>query len=241
MLFHKIATVNISFGSVSSGCDGTFDNVQHTINTPNYPSYYGINELCHWRIEASPGVKIQLQFETFITESISYDYLMIYDGSSENSTILGRFGGSSPSTPKVSTGSQMYLVWRSDETTTRNGFKIKVIPFRKYNHIKSGAYQNIGNFQRRATFYLRKFVQVFDFFSGSCNSFFHDRYGNSCLDYINERYCTSNGEFGARWGGKPFETYANSLGETAWVCRECGCGRTEVNEQGNLTIFGISL
>ena len=126
MLFHKIASVNISFGTVSSGCDGTFDNVQHTINTPNYPSNYGNNERCHWRIEASPGAKIQLQFESFITESATYDYLTIYDGSGENSTSLGRFGGSSTPSPKVSTGSQMYLTWRTDGDTLFNGFKIRL-------------------------------------------------------------------------------------------------------------------
>ena len=150
MLFLKIATTNISFGSVSSGCDGTFDNVQHTINTPNYPSNYGNNELCHWRIEASSGAKIQLQFESFITEGGIYDYLTIYDGRNENSTNLGRFSGfsgrfSRPS-PKVSTGSQMYLTWRTDGDTLFNGFKIKVIAsFRKYNYIRLIVYQNDDN------------------------------------------------------------------------------------------------
>ena len=145
MLFHKIATVNISFGSISSGCAGTFDNVQQRINTPNYPSNYGNDERCHWRIEASPGAKIQLQFETFRTESSTYDYLIIYDGSSESSTSQGPFGGSSTPSPKVSTGSQMYLFWRTDGSTNNSGFKINVIAsFRKYKCIRLGAYQNNG-------------------------------------------------------------------------------------------------
>ena len=147
MLFPKIATANIAFGSNSSGCDGTFDNVHHTINSPNYPSNYGNNELCHWRIQASPGARIQLQFETFVTER--RDYIFMYDGSTESSSLLGKLSGNFGSllSPIFSTGSQLYVIWDTDASITRSGFKIKVIAFRKYNHIKLGAYQNDGNFQ----------------------------------------------------------------------------------------------
>ena len=101
-------------------------------------------------------------------------------------------------------------------------------------------------------------MQVCDFFSASCNPDFKDSDGDSCLDLINKQYCTSDGGYGDGWGCDPekngtfwtpdfglidcptFEKYARN-GQTARVCPECGCGRIEENEQGNLTIYGISL
>ena len=139
MIF-KIATVTISLdpGESNIGCGGTFDNVQHTINTPNYPGNYGSLERCHWRIEASSGARIQLQFESFDTER-TFDKLNIYDGSSTNSLNLGPFhgGGSTPS-PKVSTGSQMYLTWSTDGSGFFSGFKINVKAsfYGKYNYMR---------------------------------------------------------------------------------------------------------
>ena len=66
-------------------------------------------------------------------------------------------------------------------------------------------------------------VRALDFFSG-CNPNFVDSIDETCEDYINKGYCSSNGGYGEWWPyGRTFEQYANANGETASVCPQCGC------------------
>lgn len=39
-----------------------------TIETPDFPAYYPSSTKCRWVIEAQPGQKIALNFESFATE-----------------------------------------------------------------------------------------------------------------------------------------------------------------------------
>ena len=51
-----------------------------------------------------------------------YDHIVIYDGDSPESHILGRFCGSKEPYPISSTGNEMLMVFKSDETVRKQGF-----------------------------------------------------------------------------------------------------------------------
>ena len=64
---------------------------------------------------------------------------------------------------------------------------------------------------------------------GNCNADFKDSGDESCSDYANNNYCTSDGSndgYGTEWNKDEwgsFDDYKNDDGETALVCPECGC------------------
>ena len=49
------------------GCGGalTATTSAQLIQSPNYPSNYPANKLCHWQITAPAGVRINLKFNRF--------------------------------------------------------------------------------------------------------------------------------------------------------------------------------
>jgi len=55
----------------------------------------------------------------------------------------------------------------------------------------------------------------------------NDKVGNpkTCQRYIDEQWCTENGDYGTAWRWGSFNDYANVEGQTARVCPQCGCGR----------------
>ena len=65
------------------------------------------------------------------TES-NYDFLYIYDGPNDQSTILGKFHGNLGSFEVSSTGSSMFAKFDSDGSVTRKGFFAKVVTSCKY-------------------------------------------------------------------------------------------------------------
>ena len=100
-----------------------------TIISPNHPGDYQNNLDCQVSIQFSERVRIR--FEAFNVESQSscnYDYLEVRDGDSSSSSIIGTklCGGLSISIPAdiESTGSSMTLVFHTDGSAQRTGFKI---------------------------------------------------------------------------------------------------------------------
>ena len=122
--------MDISYGSRT--CSGTMNNQEKTIKSPNYPSPYGNNDNCHWKIQTSAGGRIELRFEEFETET-RHDSLSVYNGRSNSNSqhIRSPLSGSLNPNNIVSTGNEMYLVWDSDATTRRKGFKIEITAFGK--------------------------------------------------------------------------------------------------------------
>ena len=62
-----------------SSCEGTLDEENSIIKTPNYPEPYNIKEICIWRVVGPCGSQITLEFYDFDLE-VNHDYLYI-DGS----------------------------------------------------------------------------------------------------------------------------------------------------------------
>uniref|UniRef100_A0A8B9G508 CUB domain-containing protein n=1 Tax=Amazona collaria TaxID=241587 RepID=A0A8B9G508_9PSIT len=62
------ATLSSRARSPGQPCGGTLRSPEGSFSSPNYPSPYPPDSLCIWRIEASPGLAIQLKMETFSVE-----------------------------------------------------------------------------------------------------------------------------------------------------------------------------
>ena len=114
----------VTTSPIVASCASTYNTSGKYIITPNYPSNYGSNVDCNWKITSPIGTTITLTFDDFQTES-SWDKLTIYDGPSPN---LGyswdRFSGIGPSDDFESTGNSLYLRFESDSTLVSRGFKL---------------------------------------------------------------------------------------------------------------------
>nr|XP_018903909.1 PREDICTED: tolloid-like protein 1 isoform X1 [Bemisia tabaci] len=107
-------------------CGGTlFARDPAHLDSPNFPNHYGKNKQCEWIIDAPPGYKVGLYFQLFDLESemdCTYDYLEIRDGSDLNAPLKGVFCGKYVPPPIVSSGSSLYVKFRSDSTNEMPGF-----------------------------------------------------------------------------------------------------------------------
>lgn len=85
-----------------------------------------MDKVCAWVIETQTGDKVVLTFEAFALEDNSvcqYDYVLIRDGSSARSPMVGKFCGTSRPATITSTGNYLWIGFRSDSSTTKMGFK----------------------------------------------------------------------------------------------------------------------
>ena len=62
-------------------------------------------------------------FQLQNVENCMYDYLKIYDGQTTNSTLIGHFCGSKTPDKLTSSGSKLLVVFHSDESIEKKGFK----------------------------------------------------------------------------------------------------------------------
>lgn len=95
------------------------------VTSPNFPEAYSAKTDCIWLISTTPGHRIRLNFKFFDVEThpeCAYDYLIIYDGSSSESTSLGRFCGSKIPYPISASTNNLYLVFKSDTSIQSKGF-----------------------------------------------------------------------------------------------------------------------
>ena len=62
------------------------------------------------------------EFEMEPHQECAYDHIVLYDGDSTDSHILGRFCGSKIPHPILATGNQMFMVFKSDASVQKKGF-----------------------------------------------------------------------------------------------------------------------
>lgn len=63
------------------------------------------------------------EFEMEPHQECAYDHIVLYDGHSTEANTLGRFCGSKIPHPIVASTNEMYMVFKSDASVQRNGFK----------------------------------------------------------------------------------------------------------------------
>ncbi|CAN8020366.1 unnamed protein product [Ixodes persulcatus] len=96
------------------------------INSPNYPDSYPSRKDCAWLFTTTPGHRLKLIFNDFELEphqECAYDHISLYDGDSTDAPTLGRFCGAKVPHPILSTTNRMYMVFKSDASVQRKGFR----------------------------------------------------------------------------------------------------------------------
>lgn len=96
------------------------------ISSPNYPDYYPSKKECAWLFTTTPGHRIKLLFDEFELEphqECAYDHIVVYDGDTNESPTLGRFCGSKVPHPVQASANRMYMMFKSDASVQRKGFK----------------------------------------------------------------------------------------------------------------------
>ncbi|CAH0721455.1 unnamed protein product, partial [Brenthis ino] len=126
---HNIASEGFKI-SYESICEFFFTQDSGAITSPEYPANYPKQTSCDYIISTTPGKAITLMFQDFDIENnrynynCQYDYVEVRDGPSINSTLMGRYCGSSESTPPIQTSSHnfMFIRFKSDVSISGRGF-----------------------------------------------------------------------------------------------------------------------
>lgn len=121
-------------------CGEVFLTHKGDIFSLNYPNNYPNNANCIWKVSTDPERRIVIGAEYFSVEpgsnifSCNYDYLQLWDGTSESKQSLGIFCGGGKSYHKIfqtlySTGSNLFIQFRSDFIVSKKGFHLKYSVF----------------------------------------------------------------------------------------------------------------
>ncbi|BHF63167.1 Bone morphoproteintic protein 1 [Sparganum proliferum] len=98
------------------------------ITSPGFPKEYPPNSRCIWRIEVPSGFFVVLKFSRFELEDqfdCPYDYLEIYDGPLDPSSMLRKLCGTLLPEPVNSTSNVMTLKFVTDNAFHKKGFKVR--------------------------------------------------------------------------------------------------------------------
>ncbi|KAH9512215.1 Dorsal-ventral patterning tolloid-like protein 1 [Bulinus truncatus] len=108
------------------GCRKEVKAPKGNITSPDYPIAYPRNMECEWLLSTVLGHRVRLSFKVLDLEphvDCIYDNVLIYDGDNRNSSILGRFCGSTFPEQIISTGTTMMLLFTTDNSVQRKGFE----------------------------------------------------------------------------------------------------------------------
>uniref|UniRef100_A0AAY4DQP8 CUB and Sushi multiple domains 2 n=1 Tax=Denticeps clupeoides TaxID=299321 RepID=A0AAY4DQP8_9TELE len=107
-------------------CGGQLHGPSGIITSPNFPVQYDNNSNCTWIITAAdPSKVIKLMFEEFDLER-GYDTLTVGDGANigDQRTVFHVLSGTTTPDLVVSTSNQMWLNFKTDDTSGSLGFKV---------------------------------------------------------------------------------------------------------------------
>ncbi|XP_069077876.1 embryonic protein UVS.2-like [Pleurodeles waltl] len=108
-------------------CGHAYSTSPGTVTSENYPQNYPASLDCEYYISAPLGNKISLTFTDFDLEPhLSFcrlDYLVIFNGPTNSAPLIGRYCGSGPIPPVVSSGNSLLLQFHSDRSDQRKGFR----------------------------------------------------------------------------------------------------------------------
>ncbi|XP_045117385.1 cubilin-like [Portunus trituberculatus] len=108
------------------GCGGLLTSDQGEFSAPTISDSYEHNLHCEWVIRVPPEETVQLNFTEFHLEhhhACRWDYVEIRDGGSADSPLVRRACGTNLPSPVMSTGRQLYILFHSDFSVSRPGFR----------------------------------------------------------------------------------------------------------------------
>ncbi|XP_020662303.3 cubilin [Pogona vitticeps] len=99
------------------------------ISSPSYPGNYPPHADCIWMINAPYGEVVELKFEDQFnihpSPNCTLNYIELRDGAGSNAPVINRLCGNFLPSIQRSTGSTLYMRFRSDSTDTGVGFNAK--------------------------------------------------------------------------------------------------------------------
>ncbi|KAI8034244.1 hypothetical protein M5D96_013003 [Drosophila gunungcola] len=112
-----------------SSCNGMLSAPSGRLRYPPEGTGYEHNAQCAWVIRTNESLVVNVTFHSFDVEDATecrFDWLQINDGRSAAAQIIGRYCGSHlPHGGNiVSSGNQLYLWFRSDNSTAKEGFDL---------------------------------------------------------------------------------------------------------------------
>ncbi|ULU04164.1 hypothetical protein L3Y34_017151 [Caenorhabditis briggsae] len=92
-----------------------------TFSSPNYPKNYTANSTSVYSLATLGSQKIRLTFNEILTEP-DYDQILIYDGDSVESPLIGNFSGVHFKKQIESSTNNLYITFITDSTVNSFGF-----------------------------------------------------------------------------------------------------------------------
>ncbi|XP_078577874.1 uncharacterized protein LOC144862879 isoform X1 [Branchiostoma floridae x Branchiostoma japonicum] len=97
------------------------------IKLTTYPAPYDPYLSCEYNIDGQ-GLPVTLEFLDLDIEYASrcvYDYIKVYDGTSQSDAMLGNICGTTSPGTITSSGDKLFLVFKSDDSTNGRGYRIR--------------------------------------------------------------------------------------------------------------------
>ncbi|XP_055892124.1 neuropilin and tolloid-like protein 2 isoform X2 [Biomphalaria glabrata] len=137
--------------------------------SPNFPGEYATDVDCVQYLQAPPGFKIQLHFDSIFavekSHECQFDYLEIRDGPFAYSPLIGRYCSLEFPPLVTSTGRYLWLRFKSDDVLQYTGFKA-VYSYHKDNTQNDAAVVNKVESYPACYFHLRLGLdKSFDYFT----------------------------------------------------------------------------
>ncbi|XP_068767352.1 enteropeptidase isoform X2 [Struthio camelus] len=110
--------------SLPTDCGGPVElwEPNSTFSSENFPNNYPNQASCIWYLNAEMGKNIQLHFQFFDLENI-YDVVEVRDGRGADSLLLAVYTGQNPLPDVFSTTNQMTVLFFTDQSSTKKGFR----------------------------------------------------------------------------------------------------------------------
>uniref|UniRef100_A0A3B5AXX3 Cubilin n=1 Tax=Stegastes partitus TaxID=144197 RepID=A0A3B5AXX3_9TELE len=116
----------LSFTYQIASCSRTYEQEYGYLKSPGWPGTYPHSMDCTIILKAPQNSYISFFFNSFDVEyhsDCNSDYLEIRNGSTADSSLIGRFCGSTLPSPIFPQSNLLYLRFKSDFSVTRNGFE----------------------------------------------------------------------------------------------------------------------
>ncbi|KAK7065277.1 hypothetical protein SK128_012049 [Halocaridina rubra] len=110
-----------------SSCGGMVHGPQNTLQSPNYPSNYPDDTHCAWILQYEEGSQIDFSFVDFLLEnSLDHDYVLLQNGKSFNSPLIGRYTGTQGANTNIRTMTNALIVqFHTDSSINQRGFRVQ--------------------------------------------------------------------------------------------------------------------
>ncbi|CAM4595026.1 unnamed protein product [Caretta caretta] len=130
------STSPTTINSINGSCGGYLSTASGSFSSPFFPGNYPVNVQCVWRIEVKNNYYIKLIFkhlELEVSYNCAYDFVEVYDGPLNTSSLLGRICDGSNYT-FTSSSNTMTVLFSSDFSYTRSGFSAYYDSFPEKNN-----------------------------------------------------------------------------------------------------------